>query len=465
MKLKQMLLSSLIVINSCIPVNATTITVGTDSKESVTYKDYTIDIGEKKQSSVNYKDYTLSGGEKTSSSEILMTITEDDYSVTIPKTITLGSDKQANYTVGVDGYIYDYQSISVTPIDTITDTAKTDFYMQNGTDKVVANVLQTKTDWNSDDADNGVFVEDNKIVAPDLLTGEWEGEFNFDIKLNKLTTSNSKVEIGIGQSKQVYAYVNNIDITDVAQWSSNNDNITVTNGLVQVSGNATSGETAKITVTSKDGTMKQNINITVKQTDITINLLNNNTIVNSVDLKQGNSTTIQASFVPSNITGTVTWSLNENAPSNLTLSKNGNSVTLNASSELIVGTYILTASYQGYSNSIPINITSSNTNTEIVSHYKPTDEGYEILNAYDIAFQKAGMKYFPDTDLYINYPDAGPSGGMGWGEAILYPGESLEEQVQSSVKAAQMDCVKYYYLEYIGELPNGGISIIVFTSQ
>lgn len=45
----------------------------------------------------------------------------------------------------------------------------------------------------------------------------------------------------------------------------------------------------------------------------------------------------------------------------------------------------------------------------------------------------------------------------------LVPGESLEEQVQSAVKAVQMDCVKYYYLEYMGKLKSGGISIIVFT--
>lgn len=114
-----------------------------------------------------------------------------NYFVTIPKTITLDSRKQATYSVKVTGDVDTNQRVYVSPVDVISNTEKVDFYMkdQNGRKSdVVATVTQNKMYWNSEEVTNGYEETDNSISAPDLTSGTWKGTFQVEIKLQ---TSNN----------------------------------------------------------------------------------------------------------------------------------------------------------------------------------------------------------------------------------------------------------------------------------
>lgn len=110
------------------------------------------------------------------------------YTVTIPKTITLGTNKQASYSVKVSGDIGTNQRVYVAPVDGITDTENIDFYMEDQTADskkadVVATVAQNKTHWNSEDVSNAYEETNNSVSAPDLTAGTWEGIFRVEIRL------------------------------------------------------------------------------------------------------------------------------------------------------------------------------------------------------------------------------------------------------------------------------------------
>lgn len=108
------------------------------------------------------------------------------YTVTIPKTITLGTNKQAVYSVKVAGNIDANQRVYVAPVDGITDSENLDFYMKDLSGKkadVVATVTQNKTYWNSEDVTAAYEETNNSVSAPDLTAGTWEGTFQVEIRL------------------------------------------------------------------------------------------------------------------------------------------------------------------------------------------------------------------------------------------------------------------------------------------
>lgn len=108
------------------------------------------------------------------------------YFVTIPKTIALGTDKQAAYAVRVTGDIDTKQRVYVAPVDEITGAEEIDFYMKekdNKKEDVVATVTQNKTYWSFEDVANGHEEANNSISAPDLTAGTWEGTFQMEIRL------------------------------------------------------------------------------------------------------------------------------------------------------------------------------------------------------------------------------------------------------------------------------------------
>lgn len=108
------------------------------------------------------------------------------YAVTIPKTIALGSEKQAAYSVKVSGEIGSDQRVYVAPVDGITDSENLDFYMSDLSGKkadVVATVTQNKTYWGSEDVANAYEETQNCVSAPDLTAGTWEGTFQVEIRL------------------------------------------------------------------------------------------------------------------------------------------------------------------------------------------------------------------------------------------------------------------------------------------
>lgn len=113
------------------------------------------------------------------------------YTVTIPKTIALDTNRQAAYSVKVSGDIDDNQRIYVAPVDGIADSENLDFYMKDLSNKkaeVVATVTQNKTYWNSEDVTAAYEETNNSVSAPDLTAGTWEGIFQMQIKLETQVT-------------------------------------------------------------------------------------------------------------------------------------------------------------------------------------------------------------------------------------------------------------------------------------
>lgn len=108
------------------------------------------------------------------------------YAVTIPKTIALGTNKQAAYSVKVSGDIDANQRVYVAPVDGIADSENLDFYMKDLSGKkadVVATVTQNKTYWSSENVANAYEETNNSVSAPDLTAGTWEGTFQVEIRL------------------------------------------------------------------------------------------------------------------------------------------------------------------------------------------------------------------------------------------------------------------------------------------
>lgn len=113
------------------------------------------------------------------------------YTVTIPKTIALGTNKQAAYSVKVSGDIDANQRVYVAPVDGISDSENLDFYMSDLSGKkenVVATVTQNKTYWSSENVANAYEETQNCVSAPDLTAGTWEGTFQVEIRLESNTT-------------------------------------------------------------------------------------------------------------------------------------------------------------------------------------------------------------------------------------------------------------------------------------
>jgi len=125
--------------------------------------------------------------EENSFEEIKVTYQQSSsYTVTIPKTIALGSEKQAAYSVKVSGEIGSNQRVYVAPVDGIADSENLDFHMSDLSGKkadVVATVTQNKTYWNSENVANAYEETQNCVSAPDLTAGTWEGTFQVEIRL------------------------------------------------------------------------------------------------------------------------------------------------------------------------------------------------------------------------------------------------------------------------------------------
>lgn len=105
-----------------------------------------------------------------------------DFSVLIPKKITLGSSKTSSYTVTVTGDIASDTSIIVKP-DT-TFKMKDISGSSNPKEDVVATITQDSISWNWEEASNKV-EKVGKVSAPKLSAGNWEGNFNFTIILEE----------------------------------------------------------------------------------------------------------------------------------------------------------------------------------------------------------------------------------------------------------------------------------------
>ncbi len=109
-----------------------------------------------------------------------------NYFVTIPKTVSLGIDKQGAYSVKVEGDIPFCKQVYVSPIDGIKDSADIDFYIKNQNainpkNNAVATITHTKFYWSHEEVSAGYEETDNYIVAKNLSAGIWKGTFQMEI--------------------------------------------------------------------------------------------------------------------------------------------------------------------------------------------------------------------------------------------------------------------------------------------
>ena len=138
------------------------------------------------------------------------------FTVTIPKTITLGQNKSAIYNVKVKGDIAGNETVTVTPDATVQLTDS------NGKAAVTGTITQDITEFAADQVNlpDGGSTTGN-IVANDLTSGDWSGNFEFAIDVNKelaagLYDANGKMvctweESGIDVSKNYTGYLTDPD--------------------------------------------------------------------------------------------------------------------------------------------------------------------------------------------------------------------------------------------------------------
>lgn len=116
------------------------------------------------------------------------------FTVTIPKSISLGTGKTATYNIKVTGDISSDQQVNVAPQDDKADKDGVNFKMSDTAttsdkkDDVWVNVIQSVITWSSTDinaaGDTGV-TKTGTIDGSDVLTsGSWSGNLTFNISLS-----------------------------------------------------------------------------------------------------------------------------------------------------------------------------------------------------------------------------------------------------------------------------------------
>ena len=103
------------------------------------------------------------------------------FTVTIPKSIALSSSKSAEYTVKVHGDVIGNEIITVTP------DASVILSDSNGKDPVTGDISQEKTEFSSTEvnARSGGGTATGSILANNLTSGDWSGNFKFVIGTNQ----------------------------------------------------------------------------------------------------------------------------------------------------------------------------------------------------------------------------------------------------------------------------------------
>ena len=140
------------------------------------------------------------------------------FTVTIPKTIILGQNKSATYDVKVKGDISGNETVTVTPDATLQLTDS------NGKAAVTGTITQDVTEFAAAEVNlpDGGSTTGN-IVANELTSGDWSGNFEFAININNKTqevigedialTSENRVAYGIATTGdvEIHEYVTGSD--------------------------------------------------------------------------------------------------------------------------------------------------------------------------------------------------------------------------------------------------------------
>lgn len=173
-KIVSTILSLLLVLSCAVPVFAADLT---DSTDDVTYE-------------IAVDGSTATAETKTATA----TVTAEQsstYSVKIPKTISLnGSNGNGGCrcNISIKGNISGNQTISIAPVDEITSTANTDFYLSENGEKadIIATATATKTAFVYSDINAAGWTDFALTVSAPLTAGTWTGALTFNITLSNV---------------------------------------------------------------------------------------------------------------------------------------------------------------------------------------------------------------------------------------------------------------------------------------
>ena len=297
------------------------------------------------------------------------------FGVFIPKTIILDGKKNENGINKANYLIKVSENTNIAGTEKIQVVPDSEFKLtQLGKNDINAIVVQDKQEWLHNEID---ILGNGEISSSGMTAGAWKGVFNFNIFLSEnneniptqsyLLLSKNDVKMSANDSVQVNAFIEGENVNELVDWNSNNENITVTNGLVETKAAAQPGDSAVVTVSANlpanismfgsepmnEETLSAQFNVTI----IDMAFTSNNEIVTSLNLKQGESVDVEATIIPASANSNVTWT--STAVAGLNLVKNGNKVTIKIADDMPIGnTYNVIASLGDFSKLLEIKIIS-----------------------------------------------------------------------------------------------------------
>ena len=343
-----------------------------------------------------------------------------EFKVTIPKKITLdGALKKGTYQVTVEGDIAGLEIVKVIPDSIVTLSSK---------DKadVIGNISQDKTKWYYNEILADSKTLGNGLIEADGITaGSWNGTFNFNINLSEtsaLTLSSEMIAMSSSDSMQVDAFYEGEKVNEFVTWESDNENITVTNGLVETSALAKPGDSATITVTAKNpdvalmSNQKSVPDLTASFEVIIIDMTYtaDNQIVSEMSIKAGSSKEVEVTIIPNSASKIVTWT--QTSVSGVTLIKNGNKCTIKIANDMPEGTqFMVIASYGDFAKILVVNT--------LANH----DHIYQVIDNKDGNCQEDGYKLYECTICQKQYTETIPGGHIASGEWLMAQKEHYQE--------------------------------------
>lgn len=232
--------------------------------------------------SCGFVSFAAEDSTQTDSSAVLAEV-ESRFEVTIPKTLEMIVDTNwhgtASYQASVSGDIEVGTSVYVVPQASFLMANKSD----NALPDVLTNVTQDKVEWTCDDLlSEEVKIGNGQLSGDDFGPGQSEGIFYFNISKSEsgldMNTPLDTIKT-VALSKDQFTYSQpitiaeessgkvvvtdpdtNKDISGDMQWSSDNDKITVDNGVIDVS-KAQPGDSATVTGTTDDVTVTVPVDI------------------------------------------------------------------------------------------------------------------------------------------------------------------------------------------------------------
>lgn len=187
--MKRKAISCLLVLASVLTMTPSIPTLAAENQADKTVVNET--LADENQADKTLTDETQTGGTSTdglqetnvsgSKAAVVKYYQASSFTVTIPKSIVLDSNKTATYNVKVKGDILGNEIITVVPDATVT------LNDANGKDPVTGNIAQEKTEFSSTEVNqiDGTKTNGN-IAADDLTSGDWSGNFMFSINTNQI---------------------------------------------------------------------------------------------------------------------------------------------------------------------------------------------------------------------------------------------------------------------------------------